>query len=125
MLKSIFGDSKIGLKWIVSRANELHNKLKITLKNAFLKAWAEVRQMFTYQLYIRLKLFVQGKTIYLTSTLQDAISDSMEFIGEMVQDKRLYYNISKRIYSDYNRFTDMFAIKSSFTFGQNIYITEV
>lgn len=49
MLKSLFGDSKIGLKWIATKAMELVKKLKISLSQAFKKAWREVYVMFKNQ----------------------------------------------------------------------------
>lgn len=125
MLKSIFGDSKIGLKWITARAWELLRKLKISMSEAFSRAWAEVRQMFNNKLYISLKLYVQGKTINFTSTLQDVLSDSLELIGELTDNKNLFYNLSKRIYADYDRFIEMFNNRSAFTFGEGVYIKEV
>jgi hypothetical protein len=125
MLNSVFGDSKIGLKWITERAWELFRKLKITMSEAFKKAWTEVRQMFNNNLYMNLKLFVQGKSIIITTTLQDALADSLECIGEMADNKKLLYNISKRIYADYDAFTGMFSNRSTFTFASNIYIKEI
>lgn len=125
MLNSVFGNSKIGLKWITTRAWELLRKLRISMSEAFSRAWAEVRQMFNNKLYISLKLFVQGKTITFTSTLQDAIADSLELIGELTDNRKLLYNISKRIYADYDRFVEMFSNRSNFTFSENIYIKEI
>lgn len=124
MLKQVFGDSKIGFKWILKRSWELYRKLKITMQEAFIKAWAEVRLMFKNKLYISLQLFVRGQTINITTTLIDAITDSLEYIGQMI-DKKIYYNISKRIYEHYNEFTDMFSKKSSFSFADGIYIKDI
>jgi TRAP-type mannitol/chloroaromatic compound transport system substrate-binding protein len=125
MLKSLFGDSKIGLKWIATRAMELVKKLKISLSQAFKKAWREVYVMFKNQCFIQLKLFVEGKTIRFVSELNDILTDSLEYIGEVLTDKQKYYNICKRIYDRYDEFTDIICEKSKFTFGKDIYVMEV
>jgi hypothetical protein len=124
MLKEIFGDSKIGLKWILKRSWELYRKLKITMQEAFRRSWGEVRTMFNNKLYISLKLFVRGKYINITTTLQDCLSDSLEYIGEMI-DKKIFYNISKRIYENYEELTQIFFNSSYFKFGEGIFIKEI
>lgn len=125
MLKSLFNDTRCGLKWITTKANELVKRLKISLSQAFKKAWHEVYLMFRNQCFVQLKLFVEGKTIIFISELNDILSDSLEYIGEILKDKQKYYNICKRIYDNYDKFTDMICERSRFTFGKDIYVVEV
>ncbi len=128
MLKSLFGDSKIGLKWIVSKAMELVRKFKMSLSKAFKKAWREVYTMFRNQCYINLKLFVEGKTVTLTTDLENSLTDSMEIIEEVIHNRDKVWNWKQWIRTNKRKLIDKLVMtddKIKFEFGRDVYFVEV
>ena len=128
MLKSIFGDSKIGLKWIVTKANELSKKFHMSLSKAFKKAWKEVYTMFRNQCFINLKLFVEGKTVTLATDLENSLTDSLEIIEDAIDNKAKVWNWKDWVHKNKRKLIDKLVMSDSavkFEFGKDVYFVEV
>lgn len=128
MLKSLFGDSKIGLKWIVTKAMELVKKFHMSLSKAFKKAWKEVYTMFRNQCFINLKLFVEGKTVTLSTDLENSLTDSLEIIEDAIDNKAKVWNWKDWVHKNKRKLIDKLVMSDSavkFEFGKDVYFVEV
>jgi hypothetical protein len=123
MLKELYGDSKIAKKCIFQKAWRLVKYLKIKFSDALLIVWNEVKRIFKNPMYIKLKLYIQGKTIKVYTDLGNSISDCLEIIGYTLTNKTLFFNISKNIYNNMSNKIDLIARNKSVTFHQDIYVT--
>lgn len=128
MLKSLFGDEKIAKKWIVTKAMELVKKFKMSLSKAFKKAWHEVYVMFKNQCYFNLKLFVEGKTVTLSTDLENSLTDSLEIIEDAIDNKAKVWNWKDWVHKNKRKLIDKLVMSDSavkFEFGKDVYFVEV
>jgi len=128
MLKSIFGDEKIAKKWIVTKAMELVKKFHMSLSKAFKKAWREVYVMFKNQCYFNLKLFVEGKTVTLSTDLENSLTDSLEIIEDAIDNKAKVWNWKDWVHKNKRKLIDKLVMSDSavkFEFGKDVYFVEV
>jgi hypothetical protein len=128
MLKTVFGDSKVALKWIVTKAMELVKKFHMSLSKAFKKAWREVYVMFKNQCYFNLKLFVEGKTVILATDLENSLTDALEVIEDVVHNRDKVWNWKHWIRNNKRKLIDKLVMTDSavrFEFGKDVYFVEV
>jgi hypothetical protein len=127
MLKEIYQDSKIARKCIFKKAWKIAKMLKIAFAIALSIVWHEVKQIVNNPFYITLKLYINNKKILLSTTLQDSIYDIMEVVGEYLKNinKKLFYNISNRVYNKIEEYENMVAKSKAVTLHQDIYFVTV
>jgi hypothetical protein len=126
MLKKVFGESRIGLKWIMEKAWELKRKLKYGMKLALLKAWIEVYRFYgemTTQFPTKFRLFVDGNKVTFTSGVEEAITTAMEYIGK-IMGKQEMYRISQKVYDMFDKMCEKLRMESFLQFDRNIYLEE-
>jgi len=72
-------------------------------------------------------LYINNKKILLSTTLQDSIYDIMEVVGEYLKNinKKLFYNISNRVYNKIEEYENMVAKSKAVTLHQDIYFVTV
>jgi hypothetical protein len=122
-LKVTFGDSLVGKSWVVKKAWEMVKKLHITMSEAFTKAWEQAKR-FNDKIK-SYRVVVKGNVFDFVCTLEDAIAEGLEVVGDMTGNMVLLHNLSNRIYQQYDRWTELLQRKNSFTYSQDIFIMEI
>ena len=137
LIQQAYGNMAIAKKLIMSRALELHNKLHKTLSEALKQAWREAKQIAKEYIdrfiknieQIKYRLMIESKIIELSYSssehdVDEVVENCMEHIAEN-KGKQYMYNVSKRIYTNFDLIEERLSNRKAVTFGQDVYVVRI